>query len=132
MVELLYVAIVFLVIALIAYVLGLRGVAFFSAGIGKLVLWIFLILFLLSLLFRFLACQCARIALGFWHRRHQGDARKAARVTLGLAENENDIEVINKAYKAMARDLHPDMESGDIDKFKLVNNAHKTLKRELS
>ncbi len=54
MVDLLYLGIVFLIIALIAYVLGARGIAGFSAGVGKLILWIFLILFLLTMLFRFL------------------------------------------------------------------------------
>ena len=54
MVDLLYIAIVFLVIALIAYVLGARGVSFFAAGIGRFLIWIFLIIFLISILLRFL------------------------------------------------------------------------------
>jgi len=54
MVDLLYVAVVFLVIALIAYLLGARGVAFFSAGVGKFLIWIFLIIFLITLVLRFL------------------------------------------------------------------------------
>lgn len=52
--DLLYVAIVFLVIALIAYVLGARGLAWFSADIAKFVMWLFIILFIISLVARFL------------------------------------------------------------------------------
>jgi uncharacterized membrane protein YtjA (UPF0391 family) len=55
MVDLLYIAIVFLVIALIAYVLGARGVAFFTAGIGRFLLWIFVILFIITILIRLLS-----------------------------------------------------------------------------
>jgi uncharacterized membrane protein YtjA (UPF0391 family) len=54
MVDLLYIAIVFLVIALIAYVLGARGVAWFSADIARIVMWLFVILFVISLIARFL------------------------------------------------------------------------------
>ena len=44
MYNLLYVGIVFLVIALVAYVLGAKGVAGMSASLGKMLLGIFLIL----------------------------------------------------------------------------------------
>jgi uncharacterized membrane protein YtjA (UPF0391 family) len=54
MVDLLYVAVVFLVIALIAYVLGARGLAWFSADVAKFVVWLFVILFIISLIARFL------------------------------------------------------------------------------
>jgi len=54
MVDLLYVAVVFLVIALIAYVLGARGLAWFSADIAKFVIWLFIILFIITLVIRFL------------------------------------------------------------------------------
>jgi uncharacterized membrane protein YtjA (UPF0391 family) len=54
MVDLLYVALVFLVIALVAYLLGARGVAFFTAGIGRFLIWIFLIIFVITLVLRFL------------------------------------------------------------------------------
>jgi len=57
--------------------------------------------------------------------------RKEARELLGLDEHEIDVDVINKAYKTMAKGLHPDMPGGDIDKFKALNRAHKALKREL-
>ena len=49
-VMLLSLAIVFFVIALIAYVLGAQGVAGMSAGIGRTLLFVFLILAVLALL----------------------------------------------------------------------------------
>ncbi|MFP4568339.1 MAG: J domain-containing protein [Candidatus Woesearchaeota archaeon] len=58
--------------------------------------------------------------------------RKEARVCLGLSEDERDMKIINKAYKDLAKEHHPDKESGSIDKFKEINNAHKILKRELT
>lgn len=57
--------------------------------------------------------------------------RKKAREFLGLEANENNLEVIDKKYKQMAKDLHPDMENGSTEKFKKLNEAHKTLKKEL-
>jgi hypothetical protein len=59
------------------------------------------------------------------------DARKEARETLGLHEDTTDINVINKKYKELAKEHHPDTENGDIEKFKAINKAHKVLKREL-
>jgi uncharacterized membrane protein YtjA (UPF0391 family) len=41
---LLYLGIVFFVIAIIAYVLGARGVAGMSAGLGRTLLFVFLVL----------------------------------------------------------------------------------------
>lgn len=43
-------AIIFFVIALIAYVLGARGVAGMSAGVGRTLLFVFLILAVLFLI----------------------------------------------------------------------------------
>lgn len=60
------------------------------------------------------------------------EKRKEAREFLGLEHDVKDMEVINKRYKEMARDLHPDMPSGSTEKFKKLNHAHKTLKRELA
>ncbi len=51
MVTLLGLAVVFLVIALIAYALGARGIAGFTLEIAKVILVVFLALFLLALLF---------------------------------------------------------------------------------
>ena len=59
------------------------------------------------------------------------DARKEARETLGLHEDTADINEINKKYKELAKEHHPDTENGDMEKFKAINKAHKVLKREL-
>jgi len=59
------------------------------------------------------------------------EKRKLARETLGLEHDIIDMEVINKKYKDLAKEHHPDKEGGDTEKFKEINNAHKTLKREL-
>ena len=59
-------------------------------------------------------------------------SRKKAREFLGVDENENDLEVITKKFKNMAKELHPDKPTGDTEKFKELNHAHKILKRELS
>jgi hypothetical protein len=60
------------------------------------------------------------------------DKRKEAREFFGLTHDHQDMEVINKKYKEMAKDLHPDMPNGSTEKFKKLNEAHKTLKRELN
>ena len=60
------------------------------------------------------------------------DKRKEARVYFGVGPDLNDFEIITRKYKAMAKELHPDMPSGDIEKFKQLNIAHKILKRELT
>lgn len=46
-------AVTFFIIAIIAYVLGARGVAGMSAGIGRMLLFVFLILFLVTVIFSF-------------------------------------------------------------------------------
>ena len=60
------------------------------------------------------------------------DERKVAREFFGVEENHRDIEEINKKYKDLARELHPDMPTGDVEKFKKLNHHHKILKRELA
>lgn len=60
------------------------------------------------------------------------DKRKEAREFFGVAHDLNDLEIITKKYKALAKELHPDMPSGDTEKFKQLNIAHKILKRELN
>lgn len=57
--------------------------------------------------------------------------RLEARELLGVPPDCLDLTLISKKYKDMAKELHPDMDSGDIDKFKAINHAHKILKREL-
>lgn len=51
MVALLGLAVLFLVIAMVAYLLGARGVAGFSLEIAKVLIVVFLALFVLALLF---------------------------------------------------------------------------------
>jgi len=60
-----------------------------------------------------------------------GKSRKKAREVLGVPEDCLDIDLINKEYKKLSKKYHPDMEGGDIKKFKEINHAHKMLKREL-
>ena len=55
---------------------------------------------------------------------------KKTRKLLGGEENCFDLEIINKSFKSLAKQAHPDM-GGDLEKFKEINNAHKMLKREL-
>ncbi len=58
--------------------------------------------------------------------------RKEAREVLGLEHHIDDLNVIDKAYKDLAKKHHPDTENGDTAKFKEINHAHKILKRELA
>jgi hypothetical protein len=67
----------------------------------------------------------------FTEEEDASDQRQEARELLGLASDCTDLDVIDKAYKQMAKDLHPDMPNGDIDKFKAINKAHKLLRKEL-
>lgn len=60
------------------------------------------------------------------------DRRKEAREFFDCDHDEFDFEVINTKYKIMAKELHPDMSTGDTEKFKKLNIAHKILKRELT
>ena len=55
--------------------------------------------------------------------------RKGARELLGVGDTLDMVE-IDKKYKELAKNYHPDM-SGDIRKFQEINRAHKLLKREL-
>ena len=59
------------------------------------------------------------------------ERKKQARADLGLDPTELDMDVIDKAYKKLAKTYHPDMAGGDLDKFKKINKAHKTLRRAL-
>ncbi len=57
------------------------------------------------------------------------EERKKAREFFGI--DNPSLEIIDKRYKALAKALHPDMPTGDLEKFKELNRHHKTLKREL-
>lgn len=59
------------------------------------------------------------------------EKRKDARTLLGFDEHEIDMEIINKQFKKMAREAHPDMERGNTERFKQINEAHKILRAEL-
>lgn len=58
--------------------------------------------------------------------------RIEAREVLGLHKDIDDLAIIDKAYKDLAKQHHPDTENGSTSKFKEINHAHKILKRELS
>ena len=60
------------------------------------------------------------------------EQRKEAREVLGLSHDTKDLDIINKRYKDLAKEHHPDTATGNVEKFKAVNRAHKTLKRELA
>ena len=59
------------------------------------------------------------------------EQRQKARQTLGLKEDEKDFAIIDKAYKDLAKEYHPDKQGGDTVKFKEIYTAHKIIKREL-
>lgn len=73
----------------------------------------------------------------FYHRFTQEDnpkeinnKLKEAKSILGLGASEADIEVINKAYRNLAKSHHPDL-GGDLNEFKKINKAHKLIKKEM-
>ena len=57
--------------------------------------------------------------------------REEARDALGVSHDTIDLGLIDKKYKELAKQHHPDMPDGNIDKFKAINRAHKILRREL-
>jgi DnaJ-like protein len=69
--------------------------------------------------------------IDFTEKHDIKERRIKARELLGVEHDSLDINLISKKYKHLAKDLHPDMPNGDTEKFKAVNLAHKTLKREL-
>jgi len=58
--------------------------------------------------------------------------RREARAVLGVEEDSVDLDLMTKKYKELAKETHPDMPDGDTEKFKMINRAHKILKRELA
>lgn len=52
--DLIWLGIIVLVIAIVLYALGARGTAGMTAGVGKLILIVGIVIFLVVLLFRFL------------------------------------------------------------------------------
>lgn len=53
------------------------------------------------------------------------------REILGIPDYINDIDYITFKYKDKAKELHPDMMTGDATKFKALNEAYEQLKKEL-
>ncbi len=68
--------------------------------------------------------------LGFMEDKEVEEQRKRARSLLGVSFDCYDFELISKKYKDLSKMHHPDM-GGDLEMFQEINNAHKTLKREL-
>jgi hypothetical protein len=69
--------------------------------------------------------------LDFTEKKDVEHMRKEAREILGVEPDVLDMDIIDKKYKELAKKYHPDMDEGDIEMFKKINNAHKILKREL-
>ncbi len=67
----------------------------------------------------------------FTEKHDVEEERKNARELIGVDSDSLNLDDINKKYKLLAKDLHPDMPNGDTEKFKALNRAHKILKREL-
>ena len=55
---------------------------------------------------------------------------KNAKLTLGLDEDEDDLDKINNAYRDLAKKHHPDA-GGDMNEFQKINKAHKLIKKEM-
>ena len=54
-IDLLYVGIVLLILGIVFYALGARGLGGFTAEVGRLLLWIFVILFIITIVVRMLS-----------------------------------------------------------------------------
>ncbi len=67
----------------------------------------------------------------FTEEKEVEEHRKQAREALGFPHDHHDLESITAHFKKRSRELHPDMPTGDTQKFQELNKAHKTLKREL-
>jgi len=67
----------------------------------------------------------------FAEEKDVAEQRKKARELLGVDDDCIDISLINKRYKILAKECHPDMPNGETEKFKALNRAHKMLMREL-
>jgi len=67
----------------------------------------------------------------FTEKEEVEQMRKEAREVLGVAEDSIDIEEIDRKFKELAKQHHPDKPDGDTEMFKKINDAHKILMREL-
>jgi len=62
---------------------------------------------------------------------NQDEVLNEAREFFEVSSDCKDLSEINKKYKQLSKTLHPDTDTGDEEKFKELNEAHKVLKREL-
>jgi hypothetical protein len=60
------------------------------------------------------------------------EQRKEARDVLGVEEDSTDFETMHKNYKNLSKKHHPDMPTGDTERFKALNKAHKLMRKELN
>ncbi len=58
--------------------------------------------------------------------------RKEARAILGVSEDCSDMALIDRQYRKLAKESHPDMQTGAAEDFKKINAAHKLLRKELT
>ena len=56
---------------------------------------------------------------------------KSPKEIIGVPESTKDFEYISFKYKQRAKELHPDA-GGDTEKFKQLNEAYQTLKKDLN
>lgn len=63
-------------------------------------------------------------------RKEIGNELKEAKKTLELDEDEKNVDIIDKAYKKLARAHHPDL-GGNLEEFQKINKAHKLIKKEM-
>lgn len=59
------------------------------------------------------------------------DLRKKAREIIGVSQDCFDMDEVQRKYKKLAKQHHPDMPNGDHVAFQRINKAHKVLKKEL-
>lgn len=76
--------------------------------------------------------QLSDFILEFKEDKDVHHKRKEAREFFDCEHDETDFDIINQKYKELAKELHPDKPTGDTEKFKQLNVAHKILKRELT
>ena len=58
----------------------------------------------------------------FCEEKDVKEARIKAREVLGVSSDSHDLDEIDKKFKALARNHHPDMPKGDVALFKEINN----------
>jgi len=74
--------------------------------------------------------QFYHVFTGDSDRKEIAKELKEAKLILGLNEEENNTDVINQAYKKLARINHPDL-GGSLEEFQNINKAHKLIKKEM-